>query len=30
MDLKGHDTHILGLIGDTKSISKAGCWQTLW
>ena len=25
-DSKGSESHILGLIGDTK----AGCWQTRW
>ena len=26
-DSVGSDTHILGLIGDTKRWPKAGCWQ---
>ena len=29
-DSKGSDTHILGLIGDTKAIAEAGFWQTRW
>ena len=29
-DSKGSDTHILGLIGDTKALPKAGCWPTPW
>ena len=30
-DSKGSDTHILGLIGDTKAIAeRAGCWQIRW
>ena len=29
-DSKGSDTHILGLIGDTKPLPRAGCWPTPW
>ena len=29
-DSVGANTHILGLIGDTRQSAKAGCWPIRW